>query len=335
MMNCYTKIQKNLLSLVALGLIVHLGSLEALRANSLLVAPPVIIGVPNDTIVDCITDISSAQNLMATDDDDPSFPKMVTPTDQAESGFIQTCTGGTLLRIWRVEDMSGNVTSDTQRIEVLPDISPPIVTLPSVFDTVSCEIASDPMHPLSYDKWKADQEILIASNLGFAITDDCSGINTYSFEPTEEFTDPCGTRKLTFTISDNCSNTVTWEAFYTTIDTIAPVLENIPVDTTVSCSQLIPEVPTIVVQDNCTPGLEAMLVEESTQILDGSCDEFEYTIRRIWSVMDSCGNMTQAEQLITVIDTLFPEFTVPDDIVIDCTADDQDLLLTGEPSPHG
>ena len=332
MMNGYTKIQKNLLYLAAFGVCFHLSTHPVWSANALMMDPPVIIGVPNDTIVDCITDIPGAPNLMATDDDDPSFPKMITPTDQAESGFIQTCTGGTLLRIWRAEDMSGNITSDTQRIEVLPDIAPPVVTLPSVFDTVSCELANDPMHPMSYENWKADQELLIASNLGFAITDSCSGINTYSFEPTEGFMDPCGTRQLTFTITDNCSNAVTWEAFYTTIDTISPTLVNIPTDTTVSCSNLIPEVPTIVVSDNCTSGLQASLTEETTQILDGSCDEFEYTIRRIWSVMDSCGNMAQAEQLITVVDTLFPEFTVPDDVVIDCTTDDQDLSLTGEPT---
>ncbi len=115
----------------------------------------------------------------------------------------------------------------------------------------------------------------------------------------------------------------------TVIDTIAPQFSGIMADTTISCSDTIPAAPTVTATDNCTPGLVVNFQESSSQVMDSTCAQYEYSIVRTWTVSDSCGNNKTHTQVISVDDFTAPTFVVPQDITIDCDDDPQDLNLTG------
>jgi gliding motility-associated-like protein len=54
------------------------------------------------------------------------------------------------------------------------------------------------------------------------------------------------------------------------------------------------------------------------------------TITRTWTATDACGNSASADQIITVIDTIAPTFTVPADVTLECEIDVNDVSLTGD-----
>ena len=53
-------------------------------------------------------------------------------------------------------------------------------------------------------------------------------------------------------------------------------------------------------------------------------------IIRTWTVTDDCGNSVSDSQTITVEDNTAPTFTVPNDIVIECNLDPNDLAIVGD-----
>ena len=178
---------------------------------------PVINNVPDDITIDCIDDVPAKVNLEATDDDDPSFPKMITPIDMPEAADIDpVCIRDTILRIWTAQDASNNITRDTQLIIILPDETPPTVGLTMSMDTVSCEIVNDANNPLSYGVWKATIDL----NVNGQIMDNCSDLGDLTITREEDIPGPCGTREYKVIITDNCNNETIWSSFYTVLDTI-------------------------------------------------------------------------------------------------------------------
>ncbi|MEM6316161.1 MAG: SdrD B-like domain-containing protein [Bacteroidota bacterium] len=96
-------------------------------------------------------------------------------------------------------------------------------------------------------------------------------------------------------------------------DTIAPVLQNIPANDTISCDEIIPLPPQIFAIDNC-PRISLDVQEVSTQGEDG-CSLYDYTITRTWEAVDECGNTTTGSQTIDVQDVVAPDifrvYTLP------------------------
>ena len=45
----------------------------------------------------------------------------------------------------------------------------------------------------------------------------------------------------------------------------------------------------------------------------------DYTITRVFTATDDCGNATSATQTITIIDTTSPELTIPADYTAECS----------------
>jgi len=82
------------------------------------------------------------------------------------------------------------------------------------------------------------------------------------------------------------------------IDTIAPILGELPTDTLTH---------------------------------PDSCQTYNYTITRIWTVTDAFNNIDSSVQIITVVDTIAPTFTIPPDLTISCEFRDS-LSITGEPT---
>ena len=47
----------------------------------------------------------------------------------------------------------------------------------------------------------------------------------------------------------------------------------------------------------------------------------DYTISRLFTATDDCGNSTSATQTITIIDTTAPVLTIPSDYTAECSDD--------------
>ena len=72
----------------------------------------------------------------------------------------------------------------------------------------------------------------------------------------------------------------------------------------------------LALSDSCG---EVIISVEAT-ITPGSCTG-DYTISRVFTATDDCGNSTSATQTITIIDTTAPVLTIPSDYTAECSDD--------------
>ena len=283
---------------------------------------------PADTIVNCIGDIPDAPSRMADDAVDGTFPKSITPEPDSPDPRTLACNGGLILRIWIAEDASGNIARDTQRITLLPDTDPPMVTLAERRDTINCEERNDP--GMGFISWLDTRQLEL-----FFGYEDCN-FEDIDYEVGDnlplDFDMICGTREVTFTVTDSCGQSTDWKAFYTVVDDVPPMLMGVPEDMTLECGDMMPDMPTVTATDNCSDAPMVAFNEISTQLMDGSCNQYEYNVLRIWSATDACGNIARDTQRVTYVDDTPPTFDRPDNLTINCSEDATDLTLTGEPT---
>lgn len=288
-----------------------------------LAAPVFIDPVPVNDTIDCITDLPAPVMLRAVTMSNDTL--LISAVDSPSAMAINACSGGQISRTWTAIDvLSMDTTEVVQLITIKPDLTPITYTPPnSTADTVACNLAN-------YTAWRNGKLIQVSSAI--AAQNDCAGIDNIIDDGPLSFNDPCGTATLTVRVIDNCGRQTNLVFTYTIIDTIAPQLIGVQDSTSVSigCNDPIPPIPTVTVNDNCTPNLSAHFEELSGQLADTTlCEHYEYVILRRWTVSDSCGNTARAVQRIAIEDNTPPNFTVPSDRVIGCTTDPNDLNITG------
>ncbi|UTD14187.1 gliding motility-associated C-terminal domain-containing protein [Tenacibaculum mesophilum] len=267
------------------------------------VAPEFVETLPAAEITVSCDNIPVMETLTATDNCDASvtvIPSEVTSGDDDACGSEYLIT-----RKWTVSDCSGNTTTHIQVITVEDTTAPEFVeTLPAAEITVSC------------DNIPA-METLTA-------TDNCdASVTVIPSEVTSGDDDACGSEYLItrkWTVSDCSGNTTTHIQVITVEDTVAPeFVETLPAaEITVSCDN-IPVMETLTATDNCDASV-TVIPSEVTSGDDDACGS-EYLITRKWTVSDCSGNTTTHIQVITVEDTVAPEFveTLPAaEITVSC-----------------
>lgn len=318
------KNKKLLLSLSALFFLLSYNT-SSIQAQSF------IDPAPADVSVDCVEDAPVPVNLTADDGTGTMTTFEVIPFDVPELTDIDPCTGGAVVRTWRISN-GPDFIDQTQTITIAADVIGPTIDFAPVNASVSCELAvsTAPNNAMRYDVWLNSLEVAIALNT----EDNCpSNAFTIANDGNTPFNEPCATRTITFTATDGCSNSTTYQATYTSVDTISPMLIGVPANDTLTCADTIPAPPMVTVSDNCTPGLTASFSETSTQSADTTlAAHYTYTITRYWSVTDSCSNTTIDSAKILVRDLERPTFTRPNDITISCNEDPNDFSITGMPT---
>ncbi len=274
------------------------------------ITPPVIT-CPADTTVECDDDNTSASTGTATATDDcdtnPTISESETSTQIADG----TCTEFeyTITRTWTATDACSNLSTCIQTITV-EDSTPPGISCPGDV-TVDCDKDSS------------------SANTGTATsTDDCDTNPTISESETTtqtsngSSTDFEYTITRTWTATDVCLNSNTCVQIIEVQNTDVPSI-SCPADTTVECDDdnTSSSTGTATATGDCDTNPTITESDVSTQVTDGTCNEFEYVITRTWTATDANGNSTTCNQIITVEDTTDPVITCPADTTVECDAD--------------
>jgi hypothetical protein len=243
---------------------------------------PILIGVPDDIHTTC-DNVPDQAEVEGTDNCCPQYQLDVQPDQQRIDG---TCENSySLVNTWFVEDCSHNTAFASQTVTVEDKQAPIFHGLPS------------------YEVVKCDQ---IPPNVTVTVTDNCD--DEPSLWPSED-TAPgsCKTQyKIlrTWSAADVCGNAASYTQTIVTYDDHAPVLHNIPQDTTVQCQFLYLDVLPDVT-DNCDEYID---VEHVSSKKEGSC-EYDWVYIRHFSASDDCGNTVTASQTVTLIDDEPPYWT--------------------------
>jgi hypothetical protein len=245
---------------------------------------------PPDVTIDCNSLVGPTYTgfPIATDDFSAVQDIDITYGDQV--------TGCRITRTWAAIDECDNQTFCVQVI-LLDDHTPPLVTCPEdavveCFDDVpppdiGLVTATDYCDPTPVIEWVSDDPV-----------GTCPTVITRIYKAT-----------------DVCDNVVFCSQRITVHDLTPPQLFGCPVsDITAECGQ-VPAPVVVTATDNCDGDLVVVFDEVTTP---GDCAH-RFTISRIWSATDACGNEAACSQTITVDDQEPPVFSVcPGDVTVEC-----------------
>ncbi len=259
---------------------------------------PILANVPFDVTFECSSVPELGNPVSVTDNCDPNVT-----VDLTENVIPGTCPQSfTLIRTWTAIDACGNEVIASQNIFVQDVTNPTILNAPTDLNIDCGALPPDPVTITVFDNCDGDVDIVfeeINTLPGFDCTD--------SYEITR-----------TWTATDDCGNSsVAIQTITVGGDPVPPVLANVPADLTFECSALPPLTDSVQATDNCDPVVD-IVYEELT--VPSACEN-TFTIERIWTAIDDCGNSTVAMQTITVEDTTAPVMSnVPINETISCGA---------------
>lgn len=273
---------------------------------------PVLIGVaPADTILlDCNEIIPDPPFVTATD----NCIGIMMPVMIADTVLNASCPNSkfTITRRWTATDDCENFVEAVQVINVDDNDGPNFTVPPNI--TIDC--TQDP------------SDLTITGDVT-DISDNCDDNPIKSFSDNIIQNGGCPQSyqiQRRWRVRDACNNITGKIQIISVVDNEAPDFD-VPPDVTVSCGEEndfnITGLATNVI-DNCDQISTATFFET---IILGPCVN-SYTVIRTWSATDNCGNFTEKEQIITVVDNQIPLFTSnPQNLTVDCDFED-DLEVT-------
>jgi hypothetical protein len=219
---------------------------------------------------------------------------------------VPGCEGTEVVtRTWTLVDDCGNSLAQTQVITVL-DTTPPTFTVPAditLYTDANCSYSL----AVSVTGDVTDEDDNCTSVLDATFTD----VSVPGCEGTEVVT-------RTWILVDDCGNSLVQTQVITVLDTTSPTF-TVPADITIYSDANCVYDATVAAtgdvtdeDDNCTSVLDATF---SDVTVPGSCSG-NWTITRTWTLVDNCGNSLVQTQVITVLDTTPPTFTVPANITL-------------------
>jgi hypothetical protein len=273
------------------------------------------ITCPADVTLSCElpTDSGNTGVASATDNCDV-LTVQVSERDSVEGG---SCLNEQIIyRIWRAEDNCGNVSQCIQSITVVDTTAPTMVCPADI--TVECSDMTDPTFTGEP-----------------TITDNCDiGVITPMFQDSVVPRMGQHLRSIfrTWSASDTCGNFVSCRQVIEVIDTVAPTLI-CPPDITVGCDTSLEDLDVFGIPDTMDNCLGIILTQDTIYDLN-FCNVG--TVTRVFIAMDSVGNTSTCQQIITVAlldslkegDIIWPDSVVTVDA---CTGIDPDSIQVGRP----
>tara|TARA_B110000003_G_scaffold43863_2_gene41358 strand:- start:6561 stop:11318 length:4758 start_codon:yes stop_codon:yes gene_type:complete len=253
-------------------------------------APPVFTNIPSDYTAECI-DVLVYDEAEAMDD--CSGFEIAYSVDTIHSNCEATFE---IVRKWVATDNCGNSDTAVQVISVVDEEGPYFTFVPEDY-TAEC----------------SDDLVLEMAEA----VDHCS-----SFEivvQTDTLEGPCSGQYVIlreFIATDACGNASETTQIIFVEDTTAPVFTFVPEDYTAECSD---EQPMLDAEAMDACGAVDIVLDESTDYNGCSAS---YTLTRVWTATDDCGNSASASQTITIEDTTAPVFDmVPESYELECLSE--------------
>ncbi len=268
---------------------------------------PPSITCPAPVTVQCATDVPAVNTGSVTAIDNCTGPAPVI-TFVSDVTVNQTCINRfTLNRTYRATDACGNSATCVQVITVF-DNTPPVIAfnnplLMGIPNNGTLEVQCFGQDP-NWDLPSFGPNDVTA-------TDNCSGTVTLTYQNNLVAEGNCpvdgyiNRYKLQWTATDVCGNSAVATIFLNLIDTIPPVIQNVPEDITVNCDE-VPDAPTLTATDEC---LCACVVELDQDGPHPGCQDGQI-ITRTWKATDYCGNVAIEQQHITLVDKTGPILTI-------------------------
>ncbi|QNU65822.1 HYR domain-containing protein [Ruminiclostridium herbifermentans] len=189
---------------------------------------------------------------------------------------------------WTATDKNGNITTGTQKVTI-EDTTKPILTVPEAIKAEATDIRT-------------------ALNIGMAKATDIFPVLITNDAPADF---PIGNTIVKWTATDENGNVSTAEQLITIEDTTKPVLI-LPEDITTEATAR--KTPVNIGEAKAIDIFKVNITNDAPA---------EYPLGKtivIWTAIDENGNVSKAEQVITIVDTTAPELNVPNNIETEATA---------------
>ncbi|MEY8848927.1 SprB repeat-containing protein, partial [Psychroserpens sp. XS_ASV72] len=229
------------------------------------------------------------------------------------SGNFNNLAAGT----YTVYVQDANGCTDPTPIEIIlstQDEEAPTITAPDDFTVEGCNYNALPDLAYSTTEQTINIGLLQTAQGGNGSANDDQGIATITYIDSTISTSCPIVIERTFTVTDQCGNSTSDTQTITIEDSTGPEL-NVPDDIDVECAIETTEpsnTGTATGYDTCG-SINITYTDASVP----GCGNTE-TITRTWTATDECGNSTSADQIISVVDTIAPTLTIPEDITVEC-----------------
>ena len=207
---------------------------------------------------------------------------------------------------WTAIDASDNSAITTQTVTII-DTTKPGLSIP---DNQTVEASS------------LDDTLV---DIGQAEAYDITGISSIIHNAPSVFS--LGSTLIAWTATDNHGNITTAYQTITVVDTTSPIIispQDITSEATDPTMNYI-ELGELVASDSV--GIESIINDKPITFPFGST-----TVT--WTVTDTSGNISQATQVVTLVDTTLPEIFAPTDIVAEATGLSSTMVELGEATAH-
>jgi gliding motility-associated-like protein len=197
---------------------------------------------------------------------------------------------GSTTVIWTATDASGNSTTASQIVAVVDQTNPTIVSPADINVNASASC------------------IVTNVTLGNPSVGDNCGVASVTNNAPTSF--PIGTTLITWTVTDNAGNTATSIQTVSVVDNTNPTIiapAAVTVSANSSCVAFNVNLGSPVTADNCSV---ASVSNNAPSVFPIG------TTTVIWTVTDVAGNISTANQLVTVIDVINPVITAPSAITL-------------------
>ncbi|MFN3654530.1 MAG: HYR domain-containing protein [Candidatus Nitrosotenuis sp.] len=209
---------------------------------------------------------------------------------------------GETIVTWSAVDVAGNVSTDTQKINIV-DTTKPVIAQPK---EVVVEAVSATANPV----------LLEAPSVS-----DVQAVTITNNAP-ELF--PLGNTQVTWIAVDGSGNNATVTQSVTVIDTVPPNL-TVPADITQEATGQTGNIVTLgdpIVDD----------ITGISSISNNAPSDYPFgTTVVTWTATDNYGNSISKNQTVTIVDTTKPEITPPKDVTAEASSISENVVILGEP----